>query len=94
MPSASPHRRPHDANYRDGDQRFSAGSSSGRGITLEAHIAEYSPAAHAALRKTLSVGDAGVGSDDRPDLGHRDHRETYPSAKSRAKTWEIVERFT
>ena len=52
--------RLYDANYRDaalhdGPQRviFFEGAR----ITLEAHMAEYPPADHAALRKILSIGD-------------------------------------
>jgi nicotinamide riboside kinase len=51
----------YDANYRDAVSNDSADKViffEGARITLEAHIAEYPPAAHAALRKTLSVGDA------------------------------------
>ncbi len=50
----------YDANYRDAATNDSADKViffEGARITLEAHIAEYPPAAHAAIRATLSIGD-------------------------------------
>ena len=50
----------YDANYRDALSNDSADKViffEGARITLEAHIAEYPAAAHAAIRKTLSIGD-------------------------------------
>ncbi len=53
--------RLHDANYQDADSHDTAGKViffEGARITLEAHIAEYPPEHHAALRKVLAIGDA------------------------------------
>ncbi len=53
--------RLYDANYQDADSRDAAGKViffEGARITLEAHIAEYPPEHHAALRKVLAIGDA------------------------------------
>jgi len=50
----------YDANYRDALSNDSADKViffEGARITLEAHIAEYPAAAHASIRKTLSIGD-------------------------------------
>jgi deoxyadenosine/deoxycytidine kinase len=51
----------YDANYRDAAMRERSDSViffEGARITLEAHIAEYPPQHHDALRRTLSVGDS------------------------------------
>jgi deoxyadenosine/deoxycytidine kinase len=51
----------YDANYRDAamrERRDSVIFFEGARITLEAHIAEYPPQHHDALRRTLSVGDS------------------------------------
>ena len=51
----------YDANYRDGADNDRPGKViffEGARITLEAHIAEYPEEHHAALRKTLAIGDA------------------------------------
>jgi len=51
----------YDANYRDAlsnDSEDKVIFFEGARITLEAHIAEYPAAAHAAIRKTLSIGDS------------------------------------
>jgi deoxyadenosine/deoxycytidine kinase len=53
--------RLYDANYRDAADHDSPGKViffEGARITLEAHIAEYPPADHAALRKVITLGDA------------------------------------
>jgi deoxyadenosine/deoxycytidine kinase len=53
--------RLYDANYQDADSHDAAGKViffEGARITLEAHIAEYPPEHHAALRKVLAIGDA------------------------------------
>lgn len=50
----------YDANYRDAAARERPGTVvffEGARITLEAHIAEYPPEYHAALREVLVVGD-------------------------------------
>jgi deoxyadenosine/deoxycytidine kinase len=50
----------YDANYRDAADRDSDGKViffEGARITLEAHIAEYPPEHHEALRRVLAVGD-------------------------------------
>lgn len=50
----------YDANYRDAADHDRPGRViffEGARITLEAHIAEYPPASHAALRGVLSIGD-------------------------------------
>ena len=50
----------YDANYRDAASRERAGAVvffEGARITLEAHIAEYPPEYHEALREVLVVGD-------------------------------------
>ncbi len=52
--------RLYDANYRDAMEHDRAGRViffEGARITLEAHIAEYPPADHAALRGVLAIGD-------------------------------------
>ncbi len=52
--------RLYDANYRDAAERDRPGKViflEGARITLEAHIAEYPPEYHAALRTVLSIGD-------------------------------------
>ena len=51
----------YDANYRDAaanDQPDKVIFFEGARITLEAHMAEYPPECHAALRQALSIGDA------------------------------------
>jgi deoxyadenosine/deoxycytidine kinase len=51
----------YDANYRDALNHDAPGKViffEGARITLEAHIAEYPAEYHAALRKTLSIGDS------------------------------------
>jgi deoxyadenosine/deoxycytidine kinase len=53
--------RLYDANYRDGadhDRPDKVIFFEGARITLEAHIAEYAPEDHAALRQVLAIGDA------------------------------------
>jgi nicotinamide riboside kinase len=53
--------RLYDANYRDAadhDRPDKVIFFEGARITLEAHIAEYAPADHAALRQVLVIGDA------------------------------------
>jgi deoxyadenosine/deoxycytidine kinase len=53
--------RLYDANYRDAalhDGPHRVIFFEGARITLEAHMAEYAPEDHPALRKTLSIGDA------------------------------------
>jgi deoxyadenosine/deoxycytidine kinase len=53
--------RLYDANYRDGAENDRPGRViffEGARITLEAHIAEYPAEHHAAIRKTLAIGDA------------------------------------
>jgi deoxyadenosine/deoxycytidine kinase len=53
--------RVYDANYRDAalnDTPDRVIFFEGARITLEAHIAEYAPEDHAALRKVLNIGDA------------------------------------
>ena len=52
--------RLYDANYRDAADHDRADKViffEGARITLEAHIAEYAPADHAALREVLAIGD-------------------------------------
>lgn len=52
--------RLYDANYRDAARHDSPDQVifvEGARITLEAHIAEYAPEDHDALRKVLSIGD-------------------------------------
>jgi deoxyadenosine/deoxycytidine kinase len=52
--------RVYDANYRDAADHDRAGRViffEGARITLEAHIAEYPPESHAALRAVLAIGD-------------------------------------
>jgi deoxyadenosine/deoxycytidine kinase len=52
--------RLYDANYRDGASNDAPGKVmffEGARITLEAHIAEYPPGDHAALRQVLAIGD-------------------------------------
>jgi deoxyadenosine/deoxycytidine kinase len=52
--------RLYDANYRDAAQHDAPGKViffEGARITLEAHMAEYPPEDHAALRGVLSIGD-------------------------------------
>jgi deoxyadenosine/deoxycytidine kinase len=52
--------RIYDANYRDAADHDAAGRViffEGARITLEAHIAEYDPADHDALRAVLPIGD-------------------------------------
>jgi deoxyadenosine/deoxycytidine kinase len=52
--------RVYDANYRDAREHDRAGKViffEGARITLEAHMAEYSAADHAALREILKIGD-------------------------------------
>ena len=51
----------YEANYADAASRDSPGKVifiEGAQITLEAHMAEYPPADHPALRRILSIGDA------------------------------------
>ena len=51
----------YDANYRDAAENDRPGKViffEGARITLEAHMAEYAPEDHPALRTTLSIGDA------------------------------------
>ena len=53
--------RLYDANYRDAREHDGPGKViffEGARITLEAHMAEYPPEDHAALRKVLAIGDA------------------------------------
>jgi deoxyadenosine/deoxycytidine kinase len=53
--------RLYDANYRDAAAHDRPGKViffEGARITLEAHIAEYPPESHAALRRVLAIGDA------------------------------------
>jgi nicotinamide riboside kinase len=53
--------RLYDANYRDAVEHDRPGKViffEGARITLEAHMAEYPPAEHGALRAVLAVGDA------------------------------------
>ena len=53
--------RLYDANYRDAAGHDRPGKViffEGARITLEAHIAEYAPEEHDALRKVLAIGDA------------------------------------
>jgi deoxyadenosine/deoxycytidine kinase len=53
--------RLYDANYRDARDHDGPGKViffEGARITLEAHMAEYPPQEHAALRQVLSIGDA------------------------------------
>jgi deoxyadenosine/deoxycytidine kinase len=53
--------RLYDANYRDAadhDRPDKVIFFEGARITLEAHIAEYAPEHHAALRQVLTIGDA------------------------------------
>lgn len=53
--------RLYDANYRDAALHDAPGKViffEGARITLEAHIAEYPPEHHAALRRVLAIGDA------------------------------------
>ena len=53
--------RLYDANYRDASMHDGPNRViffEGARITLEAHMAEYAPEDHPALRKTLSIGDA------------------------------------
>jgi deoxyadenosine/deoxycytidine kinase len=53
--------RLYDANYRDAadhDRPDKVIFFEGARITLEAHIAEYAPEHHAALRQVLAIGDA------------------------------------
>jgi deoxyadenosine/deoxycytidine kinase len=52
--------RLYDANYRDARGHDGPGKViffEGAKITLEAHMAEYAPADHAALRDVISIGD-------------------------------------
>lgn len=52
--------RLYDANYRDAADHDRQGKViffEGARITLEAHIAEYAPSEHAALRELLAIGD-------------------------------------
>src|SRR4029077_6116719 len=53
--------RLYDANYQDASAHDGPDKViffEGARITLEAHISEYPPATHTALRKVLSIGDA------------------------------------
>lgn len=53
--------RLYDANYRDARDHDGPGKViffEGARITLEAHMAEYSPEEHHALRKVLAIGDS------------------------------------
>jgi deoxyadenosine/deoxycytidine kinase len=53
--------RLYDANYRDAAEHDGPGKViffEGARITLEAHMAEYPPEEHTALRKVLTIGDA------------------------------------
>ena len=53
--------RLYDANYRDAADHDAPDKViffEGARITLEAHIAEYAPEDHAALRKVITIGDA------------------------------------
>jgi deoxyadenosine/deoxycytidine kinase len=53
--------RLYDANYRDAADHDAPGKViffEGARITLEAHIAEYAPEDHEALRKVIAIGDA------------------------------------
>jgi deoxyadenosine/deoxycytidine kinase len=53
--------RLYDANYRDAAEHDGPGKViffEGARITLEAHMAEYPPEEHAALRRVLTIGDA------------------------------------
>src|SRR4029078_6591904 len=53
--------RLYDANYRDAAVHDHPGKViffEGARITLEAHMAEYAPADHAARRQVLSIGDS------------------------------------
>ena len=53
--------RLYDANYRDAADHDGPGKViffEGARITLEAHIAEYAPEDHEALRKVITIGDA------------------------------------
>jgi deoxyadenosine/deoxycytidine kinase len=53
--------RLYDANYRDAAEHDGPGKViffEGARITLEAHMAEYPPGEHDALRKVLAIGDA------------------------------------
>ncbi len=63
--SASPNisRALYDANYRDAARHDSPDKViffEGARITLEAHMAEYAPEDHEALRQVLSIGDGGI----------------------------------
>ena len=52
--------RLYDANYRDAADHDGAGKViffEGARITLEAHMAEYPPESHAAIREVLRIGD-------------------------------------
>ena len=52
--------RLYDANYRDAADHDGAGKViffEGARITLEAHMAEYPPESHAAIRQVLRIGD-------------------------------------
>jgi deoxyadenosine/deoxycytidine kinase len=53
--------RLYDANYRDAAEHDAPGRViffEGARLTLEAHMAEYPPATHAAIRVVLAIGDA------------------------------------
>ena len=87
--------RLYDANYRDAAEHDGPGKViffEGARITLEAHMAEYPPEEHAALRKVLAIGDAwNPGPRDRADLEHRHHREAHPPCATAitktSRTW-------
>ena len=81
--------RIYDANYRDAaehDRPDRVIFFEGARITLEAHMAEYAPSDHAALRES-AVDRRLVESrkGHRADLEHRHHREAHQAAQSPAR---------
>ncbi|MGE0863590.1 MAG: hypothetical protein AB7P34_06780 [Vicinamibacterales bacterium] len=94
--------RLYDANYRDAALNDAPGRViffEGARITLEAHIAEYPPQHHAALRKVLAIGDAWVpdrvivltSSTDTIEKHIRQRNRQYESVENMVRRFRLID---
>jgi len=94
--------RLYDANYRDAALNDAPGRViffEGARITLEAHIAEYPPQHHAALRKVLAIGDAWVpdrvivltSSTDTIEKHIRQRNRHYESVENMVRRFRLID---
>src|SRR5438046_6270126 len=82
----------YDANYRDGTASDGPGKViffEGARITLEAHVAEYPPEYHAALRQVLHVGNRS--QPDRLIVLTSSTATTEKHIRLRNRPWEVAE---